>query len=37
MTELLSELLRSPAAGDREVAELLDSLRPAEDSRPWAS
>ena len=37
MTELLSELRRSPVAGDREVAELLDSLRPAEDSRPRAS
>jgi len=37
MTELLSELRRSPVAGDRAVAELLHSLRPADDSRPRAS
>jgi hypothetical protein len=37
MTELLSELLRSPVAGDREVAQLLGSLRAAEGSRPRAS
>ena len=37
MTELLSELRRSPVVGDRAVAELLDSLRPAEGSRPRAS
>lgn len=37
MTELLSELRRSPVAGDRAVAELLGSLRPAEDRRPRAS
>ncbi len=37
MTELLSELRRSPVAGDREVAELLHSLRPADDRCPRAS
>ncbi|MDQ1598788.1 MAG: hypothetical protein QOD68_262, partial [Actinomycetota bacterium] len=37
MTDLLSELRRSPVAGDREVAELLRSLRPAAGSRPRAS
>jgi hypothetical protein len=37
MTELLSELRRSPVAGDREVADLLDSLRPADGGRPRAS
>jgi hypothetical protein len=37
MTDLLSELRRSPVAGDREVAELLRSLRPADGSRPRAS
>jgi hypothetical protein len=37
MTDLLSELRRSPVQGDREVAELLHSLRPAGGSRPRAS
>jgi hypothetical protein len=32
MTELLSELRRSPVVGDREVADLLQSLQPADDS-----
>jgi hypothetical protein len=37
MTDLLSELRRSPIPGDREVTELLRSLRPAGGSRPRAS
>ena len=37
MTELLSELRRSPVAGDREVADLLHSLRPVDDRCPRAS
>jgi hypothetical protein len=37
MSDLLSELRRSPVAGDREVAELLRSLRPADGSRPRAT
>jgi hypothetical protein len=37
MTELLSELRRSPVVGDREVAELLQSLQPADGRRPRAS
>ena len=37
MTDLLSELRRSPVQRDREVAELLHSLRPAAGSRPRAS
>ena len=37
MTGLLSELRRSPVAGDREVAELLHSLQPADGRRPRAS
>lgn len=34
---LLSELRRSPVAGDRQVAEMLHSLRPATGSSPRAS
>jgi hypothetical protein len=37
MTDLLTELRRSPVPGDREVAELLHSLRPAAVGRPRAS
>jgi uncharacterized membrane protein YgcG len=37
MTDLLSELRQSPVQRDREVAELLHSLRPAAGSRPRAS
>jgi hypothetical protein len=37
MTELLSELRRSPVVGDREVADLLQSLQPADDRHPRAS
>jgi hypothetical protein len=37
MTDLLSELRRSAVAGDREVAELLHSLRPADGDGPRAS
>jgi uncharacterized membrane protein YgcG len=37
MTDLLSDLRRSPVAGDRDVAALLHSLRPAAGSSPRAS
>ena len=37
MTDLLSELRRSPVGRDRDVAELLHSLRPAAGSCPRAS